>query len=136
MVLDDTYFSGIKKGMPPVFEKLAEIFAYQVFELCIGDEYLIPYMMNDAVENYLILKNCRMTGHYLKEDTLTVTGQIAVEEDRYVLSVRQGEENAFTLYFETIEEQIQCFQYHRIGHFSGGGSRTLETACIYDWNYL
>lgn len=117
MVLDDTYFSGIKKGMPPVFEKLAEIFAYQVFELCVGDEYLIPYMMNDAVENYLILKDCRMTGRYLKEDTLKVTGQLAVEEDRYVLSVRQGEGNAFTLYFEEIEERIQCFQYHRIGHF-------------------
>lgn len=117
MALDDIYFSGIEEGMSPVFEKLAEIFEYQVFELCVGDEYLIPYMMNDAVENYLILKDCRMTGHYLKEDTLKVTGQLAVEEDRYVLSVRQGEENVFTLYFQEIEERIQCFQYHRIGHF-------------------
>ena len=74
-------------------------------------------MMNDAVENYLILKNGQMIGNYLNDDTLEVTGKLAVEKDRYVLSVRQGEENAFTLYFSEIEERIQCFQYHRIGHF-------------------
>lgn len=110
-------FSGVEDGMSPAFEKLAEIFEYQVFELCIGEEYLIPYMMNDAVENYLILKNCQMTGDYVNDDTFEVTGKLVVEKDRYVLSVRQGEENAFTLYFQEIEERIQCFQYHRIGHF-------------------
>ena len=117
MDLDYTYFSGVEDGISSAFEKLAEIFEYQVFELCIGEDYLIPYMMNDAVENYLILKNGQMIGNYLNDDTLEVTGKLAVEKDRYVLSVRQGEENAFTLYFSEIEERIQCFQYHRIGHF-------------------
>ena len=117
MALDYTYFSGVQDGISSAFEKLAEIFEYQVFELCIGEDYLIPYMMNDAVENYLILKNGQMIGNYLNDDTLEVTAKLAVEKDRYVLSVRQGEENAFTLYFSEIEERIQCFQYHRIGHF-------------------
>ena len=117
MDLDYTYFSGVEDGISSAFEKLAEVFEYQVFELCVGEEYLIPYMMNDAVENYLILKNGQMIGNYLNDDTLEVTAKLAVEKDRYVLSVRQGEENAFTLYFSEIEERIQCFQYHRIGHF-------------------
>ena len=50
MALDYTYFSGVQDGISSAFEKLAEIFEYQVFELCIGEDYLIPYMMNDAVE--------------------------------------------------------------------------------------
>ena len=117
MALDYTYFSGVEDGISSAFEKLAEVFEYQVFELCVGEEYLIPYMMNDAVENYLILKGCQMTGSYLRDDALEVSGKLAIEEDRYVLSVRQGEENAFTLCFQELEEKIQCFQYHRIGHF-------------------
>lgn len=117
MDLDYTYFSGVEDGISSAFEKLAEVFEYQVFELCVGEEYLIPYMMNDAVENYLILKGCQMTGSYLRDDALEVSGKLAIEEDRYVLSVRQGEENAFTLCFQELEEKIQCFQYHRIGHF-------------------
>ena len=44
-------------------------------------------------------KNGQMIGNYLNDDTLEVTAKLAVEKDRYVLSVRQGEENAFTLLF-------------------------------------
>lgn len=70
MDLDYTYFSGVEDGISSAFEKLAEVFEYQVFELCVGEEYLIPYMMNDAVENYLILKNGQMIGNYLNDDTI------------------------------------------------------------------
>ena len=41
MALDYTYFSGVQDGISSAFEKLAEIFEYQVFELCIGEDYLI-----------------------------------------------------------------------------------------------
>ena len=82
MDLDYTYFSGVEDGISSAFEKLAEVFEYQVFELCVGEEYLIPYMMNDAVENYLILKNGQMIGNYLNDDTLEVTAKLAVENDR------------------------------------------------------
>ena len=39
MALDYTYFSGVQDGISSAFEKLAEIFEYQVFELCIGEDY-------------------------------------------------------------------------------------------------
>lgn len=102
---------------------LQEVFDCQVFELCGPFEedgyvnYYVPYMMNDAVEDYLILKNCRMIGEYLSDTELTQEAQIAKDDSGYVLVVRQGERNAFTLYFKTIEECAQCYQYHQIGHF-------------------
>lgn len=104
-------------------ERLEEIFRQQVFELCgpfhteQGAEYYIPYMMNDAVESYLILKNCRMVGQYLAKTQLYQEMQLASDGDGYVLVVRQGKENAFTLYFKEIEEKISCYRYHEIGHF-------------------
>ncbi len=111
-------FSGVEDGMSPAFEKLAEIFEYQVFELCIGEEYLLPYMMNDAVENYLILKNCQMTGDYVNDDTLEVTGKLVVEKDRYVLSVRQGEEKMRSRFiFKRLKSGYSVFSIIGLGIF-------------------
>lgn len=105
------------------FEKLEEIFEHQVFEVYgpysgeTEKEYYIPYMMNDAVECYLVLKNCRLIGEYIPDMKLTQEMQLAECKDGYILAVRQGNENAFTLHFESLEEHVQCYQYHEIGHF-------------------
>lgn len=109
--------------MMQAFTRLEEIFEHQVFELCgpfetaEGNDYYIPYMMNDALEYYLILRNCRLIGEYIHDMQLEQEMQLAENENGYVLVVRQGSENVFTLHFETIEESIQCYQYHEIGHF-------------------
>lgn len=109
--------------MMQALEKLMHVFEYNVFELCGPFEnagrtdYYVPYMMNDAVEDYLILKNCRIVGEFLADTELPQAAQIAENEDGYVLAVRQGDENAFTLYFDDVEESVQCYQYHEIGHF-------------------
>lgn len=105
------------------FKRLEEVFAHQVFELCgpfetsEGNDYYVPYMMNDALEYYLILRNCRLIGEYIHDAKLLQEMQFAENENGYVLVVRQGSENVFTLHFERIEESIQCYQYHAIGHF-------------------
>lgn len=128
------YLDGLQEHMPLAFWKLAEIFQYQVFELCeepvekkeeSGKIYLIPYMMNDAIEDYLILENCRMVGEAVKEEQvgrMELSARISGGEGAYVLVVRQkilssGEENVFTLHFEKIRECRTCYQYHEIGHF-------------------
>ena len=104
-------------------ERLRHVVECQVFELCGPFEehgsicYYVPYMMNDAVENYLILKECRLVGKYLPENKGKQEAQIAQLEGGYVLAFRQGGENAFTLFFKEIEERKQFYQYHRIGHF-------------------
>lgn len=109
--------------MMQALQRLLYVVECNVFELCGPFEengqtdYYVPYMMNDAVEDYLILKNCRIVGEYLAETELPQEAQLAENESGYVLAVRQGDENAFTLYFEEIEEKVQCYQYHEIGHF-------------------
>ena len=104
-------------------ERLKQVVDCQVFELCGPVEehgsicYYVPYMMNDAVENYLILKDCKMIGKFHSEIKGQQEAQIAQLEGGHVLAFRQGGENAFTLFFKEIEERKQFYQYHRIGHF-------------------
>lgn len=109
--------------MMQAVERLLQVVECQAFELCgpyseAGrDDYYVPYMMNDAVEYYLILRNCRLVGEYLLDSELEQNGRVEQNENGFILAVRQGNENAFTLSFSTIEEKVQCFQYHEIGHF-------------------
>ena len=49
---------GLKEDMPRAFYMLAELFDYGSFDICRSDDkYIIPYIMNDAVECYLTLEN-------------------------------------------------------------------------------
>lgn len=119
----EKYLPGLKPDMPEVYKKLAEIMKYQVFELYSDTDenerksYYMPYMMNDALECYLILENCRITGKYLSEFKGEMTGYLAENDGSVALIVRQGENNVFTLWFEEIKEEMRCYQYHQIGHF-------------------
>lgn len=145
--------------MPKEFEKLAEIFRQEVFELYESEsaktekDYFIPYMMNDAVEDYLVLKNCRLVGRYLTEKELEadsksedgegkISGKAAREGESYVLIVRQGNDNVFTLHFQEIEERVKYYQYHQIGHFWVKGQEqwrqlVYQIGTIYDkYEYL
>ena len=76
------YLGGLAPDMPQSFFHLAEILKAGAFELCrnkkTGD-YLIPYMMNDAVEYCLILKQARMTGEFLEEEQV-ISAHIAREK--------------------------------------------------------
>lgn len=120
---------GLTDDMPREFRRLAEIFLYNAFELSRqqepkgGEIFRIPYMMNDAVEAWLTLENCRIAGTYSedqetgeeygKEDT---SGQLVMRGTDYGLIVKQGSA-AFTLWFSGISWKMTCYQYHRIGHF-------------------
>jgi len=109
--------------MIQALERLRHVVECQVFELCGPFEehgsicYYVPYMMNDAVENYLILRDCRLVGKFHPDLKERQEAQIAEIKDGYVFSFRQGMENAFTLFFQSIEEKAQYYQYHEIGHF-------------------
>mgnify|MGYP003372299641 CR=1 FL=1 len=121
------YLDGLNHDYPAPFWKLAEILELQALEICHAREekdILIPYMMNDAVENYFILKNGTMTGEYHAESPVLYPARLAQESLKseqgkceYLLSVQQEEGNAFLLRFSSIEEKMTCYQYHRIGHF-------------------
>lgn len=117
------YLPGLEEDLPEAFEKLAEIFQHQVFELCAdgtkegSPDFYIPYMMNDAVESYLVLKKCRLVGEYDEGGCSEVSGELIREEGKFALIVRQDGGNVFTLWFDTLEFVREYYQYHQIGHF-------------------
>lgn len=109
--------------MMQALERLKHVVECQAFELCGPFEeqgsisYYVPYMMNDAVENYLILKECKLIGKFCTEIKGKQEAQIAELDGGFVMAFRQGGENAFTLFFKGIEEQVSFYRYHEIGHF-------------------
>ena len=109
---------GVTPEMEKGFQKLKEIFDKEVFELYIrqGQGY-VPYMMNDALECYLVLTDCRCTGEYLTGYEESTLGYLSSAEGERILVVHQGEENIFTLWFREIRIKLEGYQYHRIGHF-------------------
>ena len=94
--------------------------------------YRLVYLMNDAVESFLILKNCRMTGEYLadyegeietelreykKENVKSETGPgNHPGKNEYILVVHQGD-SVCTLMFTGLEEEVCLYNYGAIGHF-------------------
>ena len=118
-----TILPGLQEDMPRPFYMIGELLDYGSFELCIQEkdgrkEYIIPYIMNDAVECYLSMKDASWRGDYQPEREVTEVELLVPQEDgRYGLIVHQGYDNVVTLWFETLVMHAACYRYHEIGHF-------------------
>jgi len=76
----------------------------------------IPYMMNDAVEYYLILSNCQVMGEIPEEfdgDTLV---KLIDSPDRPGLIFEIPSGDKLTLWFDSCAFEKSFYQYHRICH--------------------
>ena len=90
---------GYTEEIPEAFQKLAELLGQDQFELLFPDkdvenqdEMRLVYLMNDAVESFLVFSGARMTGHYQKDYEGELDATLSQEEDgEYVLVVYQGE---------------------------------------------
>lgn len=80
-------------------------------------EFYIPYMMNDAVECYLILKSARMTGVYEPESEAEITAELVETEQGPAAFFRQGENSVFSIWYEDSFCEQKCYRYDQIGHF-------------------
>lgn len=109
--------------MKPVsFEELItyieEISRSHAFELAaLGDDFVVPYIMNDSIEDYFVFKNCSIRGDYdpdLQEDT---TAELVEEGEHKGLIIRQKDTNVVTLWFEEVYRRQTVSRYHEIGHF-------------------
>lgn len=111
---------GLKEDMPRAFYMLAELFDYGSFEICRhGDKYIIPYLMNDAVECYIIVQNAVLRGDYDNEAEVLsakLTPRVAADNAGYGLIIHQPD-NVCTLWFDRLEIHEACYRYHEIGHF-------------------
>ena len=87
-----------------------------------GQDLYIPYMMNDAVEYYLILENCGITGDAKApfDEGTQMELQPATEDGkagRHALTLQRSDGSLATLWYESACSQYRLYQYHRIGHF-------------------
>ena len=102
------------------FVMLEELLEQDQFELLPakeGDtECRLVYLMNDAVESFLVFRGAALTGHYLEDYEGALTWSMSRDAIRYVLVVRQGD-NAVTLLFENLDLEVQLYNYGEIAHF-------------------
>ena len=93
-------------------------------------ELRLIYLMNDAVESFLVLKNARMTGNYVRAYEGEFEGSVEKAdrdlcEAEYILVVHQGQ-NVFTVFFEDILLETHLYNYGELGHFWVEGYENLR----------
>lgn len=116
----EKFLPGLTEDCPDEFVYLAQIFKENVFELMEKKDetqYYVVYMMNDAIESFLVFENAVMIGEYEKENEDIVQGSLDRINNNYILVVRQGNRNSFTIRFSRLRLENNLYQYHNIGHF-------------------
>lgn len=112
-----------KLSYTELLDYLLEILKHDAFELHIesfsdnSQNFYIPYMMNDALECYLLLENGRITGTYLPDCKEMLSVEFIDEETQTGLIFHQGEDNVFTLWFSNCYQVLKLYRYDQIGHF-------------------
>ena len=83
---------GYTEEIPEAFQKLAELLGQDQFELLFPDkdvenqdEIRLVYLMNDAVESFLVFSGARMTGHYQKDYEGELDATLSQEDGEYVI---------------------------------------------------
>lgn len=116
------------------FEMLQELLAQDQFELILPEASIptkeiealrLVYLMNDAVESFLVFHQVTMTGSYQKDYEGELDASLQKNNDGYVLSVWQGE-CVVTLFFKSLELEVHLYEYSGIGHFWMKGDEDLR----------
>lgn len=96
---------------------------------CDEHHIYIPYMMNDAVECYLCFPEGQLKGQLLSDfkgetsaEFLFSVPDASGNSGKHALIFRQHNiadhsSNICTLWFTEVQKYLNCYQYHRIGHF-------------------
>lgn len=102
------------------FVMLQELLEQEQFELIFpeknGQNIRLVYLMNDAVESFLVFHNARMTGEYRADYKGKISASMSFEDSEYILVVRQGE-SVVTIFFEDLLTDVHLYDYGEIGHF-------------------
>ena len=117
------------------FEMLEELLWQDQFELIFPEnekqsELRLVYLMNDAVESFLVFINAKMTGQYQPDYEGELEAELSKEDTEdgciYVLVVHQGD-SVVTLFFEDLKVETHLY---RSGAFLGEGIRIFTTVRI------
>lgn len=119
--------SGKKKEITEL-ACLEELIEQDVFELLTpaGEDCRLVYLMNDAVESFLVFQDSTLTGTYEPDNEEERMYQLAEDDTHWVLIVHQGEGNVFTIRFSDLVLSTQLFEYGTIGHFWRDGYEYLR----------
>jgi len=82
-----------------------------------GSSVLIPYMMNDAVECYIELKNCIVHGDWDNSIEDGIDYELVENEGKKGVIFRCETGRVISIWYEEAEKHLKLYQYHRIGHF-------------------
>ena len=106
--------------LPDTFYKLAELLEQDQFELLLSKNRIkdmhrkqdisLVYLMNDAVESFLVFHNATITGQYKSEYEGGLLAVLDKKEEEYVLVVHQGD-SVITLFFEDLLQQNNLYNY-------------------------
>ena len=100
-----------------VVGKLAQLLEQDQFELIFQEEKVrLVYLMNDAVESFLVFKNVRITGEYNRDYQGELEASLEKQGQKFVLIVRQGE-TVVTLFFDDLVMENHLYEYGTVGHF-------------------
>ncbi len=112
-----------------LLEKLYELLEQDQFELLMPlDEGKIRlvYLMNDAVESFLVFEDAVLTGMYDPEYEGVEDAEVRQEEDgRYVLIAHQGK-TVCTIFFRDLSLEVYTFNYGKLGHTWMKGAEDLR----------
>jgi hypothetical protein len=121
-----------KESHSEVLSRLNEIFDEGVFELFRekngNREYFTTYTMNDAIESVIIYKNAIVSGEFINDYEDGVATDISWDSDKvkYIMRIRQKNENVCIIWFDDIVIRDRLYQYHNIGHYWVDGEEYLR----------
>lgn len=100
-----------------VLEKLVQLLEQNQFELIFTKQDIrLVYLMNDAVESFLVFQNVRMTGEYKDDYEGELDATLEKQGQKFVLIVHQGD-TVVTLFFENLIQENHFYEYGTIAHF-------------------
>ena len=116
-----------------VLDKLAQLLEQNQFELLFPEtvqadmstvsgekiqnmDIRLVYLMNDAVESFLVFRNARMTGEYHSDYQGELQASMTRQDGRFVLVVKQ-KDTVLTLFFKDLDLEVYLYEYAHTGHF-------------------
>jgi len=109
------------------FEKIKDLCEQQYFELIQANETCrLVYLMNDAVESFLVFDNYRINGEYIPDSDDPFTVSVEQNGNCCIMIVHQGYDNVFTLSFTGLSSETFLYNYGATGHFWMKGHEKLR----------
>lgn len=103
------------------YEKLNLLISQGQFELLLPESdspnnIRLVYLMNDAVESFLVFHQAVLVGTYQPDSQGELRASLEKSEDKYVLIIHQGDA-VCTLFFQNLTFEVHLFDYGKVGHF-------------------